>query len=54
MVVVQRPSATQSFWTFENPDGVLFIDLVATMVKIEKDNTMQPTVRVKARGYMDA
>lgn len=33
---------------FGNPDGALFIDIVTTMAKMEKDNTMWPTVKVKA------
>ncbi len=39
---------------FGNPEGALFIDLVTTMAKMEKDIIMQLTARVKARGYMEA
>lgn len=42
------------FGHFGNPEGALFIELVTTMAKMEKDNTIQTTVRVKARDYMEA
>lgn len=34
--------------------GHVFIDLVATMTKVGKDHAKQPTVRVKARGRIEA
>lgn len=42
------------FGYFGNPEGALFIDLVTSMANMEKDSTMQLSVRVKARGYMEA
>ncbi|CAL9702757.1 unnamed protein product [Knipowitschia caucasica] len=51
--LVKDQALRKVFGTFGKPDDALFTDLVITLSKIEKDETMKSIARVKARGYLE-
>ncbi len=45
---------TKVFGCFGKPQDALYVDLLLTLSSIEEDTSMKPTVRVKAKGYIEA
>lgn len=44
---------TKVFGTYGNPQDALYVDLLLTLESVLRDSTMKPTVRAKAKGFLD-
>lgn len=40
-------------WSFGKPNSALYVDVVLVLIAIQLDTTTKPTVRAKAKGYID-